>query len=239
MIREAIILAGGMGTRLREALPGLPKCMAPVNNIPFIDYLISYLLNRGIEHFIFALGHLHESIEEHIQKAYPALNVSFSVESQPLGTGGALLLACRQTTEKDVLVMNGDTLYAIDTETLSSFHHQHRALCTLALKPMKDFDRYGVVETDKDGHIRSFLEKKPYKSGMINGGVYAIHVPAFLALGLPEKCSFEKDFLERYSGSEKMMGLPDEGYFIDIGIPEDYRRANTELPERFPQIRKS
>jgi D-glycero-alpha-D-manno-heptose 1-phosphate guanylyltransferase len=236
MIREAIILAGGLGTRLRDALPDLPKCMAPVNDIPFIDYVISNLQKQGIEHFILALGHRHEPITKHIAAAYPQLKTTFSVETEPLGTGGAILLACQQATEKDVLIANGDTLYAADTSSLASFHRQHHAVCTLALKPMKDFDRYGVVETDKDGHILSFLEKKPYRSGLINGGMYALHIPSFLSLGLPKKCSFEKDFLEKFAGSQKLMGIPDDAYFIDIGIPEDYKRAAEELPVRFPNI---
>ena len=239
MIREAIILAGGLGTRLRDALPDLPKCMAPVNNIPFIDYVISHLRKQGVEHFIFALGHRHEPITKHITDTYPDLKVSFSVEKEPLGTGGAIRLACSLATEKDVIVANGDTLYTIDANSLASFHRQHHALCTLALKPMKDFDRYGVVETDKDGHIQSFLEKKPYQAGLINGGMYALHVPAFMSLELAEKCSFEKDFLEKYAGSEKLMGVPEDAYFIDIGIPEDYKKAAVELPDRFPNIHTS
>lgn len=236
MIREAIILAGGLGTRLKDAVPGLPKCMAPVSGRPFLDYLITYLKEQGIGRFIFALGHMHEQIEDHIRKNHPGLDVSFSVEREPLGTGGALLLACKQVTEPDVFIMNGDTLYNVSIEPFSSFHRQHGALCTIALKPMKDFDRYGVVETDKDGHIISFLEKKPYRAGLINGGVYALHVSSFLKLGLPAKCSFEKDFLETYVGSMKMMGMPDDSYFIDIGIPEDYERAGRELPALFPKM---
>jgi D-glycero-alpha-D-manno-heptose 1-phosphate guanylyltransferase len=239
MIRESIILAGGLGTRLRDAVPGLPKCMAPVNHIPFLDYVIAHLQKEGIEHFILALGYMHESIEEHVRKKYPELRISFSVEKEPLGTGGAIRQACGKATEKEVLVVNGDTLYAVNVSAVSSFHHQHEALCTLALKPMEDFDRYGVVETDKDGHIRSFLEKKPYRSGMINGGVYALNAPSFLKLPFPEKFSFEKDFLEKYVGSEKLMGIPDDAYFIDIGIPEDYQRAGTELPALFKDLLKA
>jgi D-glycero-alpha-D-manno-heptose 1-phosphate guanylyltransferase len=120
-------------------------------------------------------------------------------------------------------------MFKTDTSKLLSFHRQQHSDCTLALKPMHNFDRYGVVEINKDGYIQSFKEKKFYAQGLINGGVYALNVPRFLSVDLPEKFSFEKDYLEKYFSAQKMMGLVQDEYFIDIGIPEDLAKADREF----------
>jgi D-glycero-alpha-D-manno-heptose 1-phosphate guanylyltransferase len=112
---------------------------------------------------------------------------------------------------------------------LTAFHQQHQAHCTLALKPMQHFDRYGVVELQENGAIKSFKEKQFYESGLINGGIYALQVDAFLNEGLPSKFSFEKDYLEQFYTVRPMFGIVQDAYFIDIGIPEDFERANREL----------
>jgi D-glycero-alpha-D-manno-heptose 1-phosphate guanylyltransferase len=228
-IKEAIILAGGLGTRLRSAVPDLPKCMAPVNNKPFIGYVIDYYAAQGIKQFIFSLGYKHEAIENYLNQTYPSLSKQYVVESEPLGTGGAIRLACGVATEKTVLVLNGDTIFNIELATLADFHYQHDSHCTLSLKPMKNFDRYGVVELEPDNRIKSFKEKQFYDDGLINGGVYALNVPAFLQESMPDKFSFEKDYMELKYSHGYMHGVVQEGYFIDIGIPEDYERAQTEL----------
>lgn len=226
---ECIILAGGLGTRLRSAVPDLPKCMAPVSGKPFLQYLVDYLLKQGAGHFIFSLGYMHEVIESFLKQNYPALHYSLAVEDEPLGTGGAIRLACTKATHKNVVILNGDTMFAVDIQKLLAFHDQNDAACTLTLKPMYDFDRYGVVEINKDDYVQAFKEKKSYSSGLINGGVYALHVSRFLKLPFPAKFSFEKDYLEKYCAFQKMMGLAQDAYFIDIGVPEDYERAGREL----------
>ncbi len=228
-IKEAIILAGGLGTRLRSAVPDLPKCMAPVNNKPFIGYVIDYYAAQGIEKFIFSLGYMHEAIENYLNQAYPSLSKQYVVESEPLGTGGAIRLACGVATEKTVLVLNGDTIFNIELANLADFHCQHDSHCTLSLKPMTNFDRYGVVELEPDNRIKSFKEKKFYDNGLINGGVYALNIPAFMQESMPDKFSFEKDYMELKYSNGHMHGVVQEGYFIDIGIPEDYVRAQREL----------
>ncbi len=233
MIREAIILAGGLGTRLRSAVPDLPKCMAPVAERPFIWFLMRYLKKQGIESFIFSLGYKNELIKEYLEKTFPGTMFTFVIEDEPLGTGGAIKLACDVALEPDVIIFNGDTLFETDIQKIAAFHLQHHATCTLSLKPMHDFDRYGVVEINKENYIQSFKEKKYYKSALINGGVYALNVAQFAELSLPEKFSFEKDFLEKYFASHTMMGLIQDQYFIDIGIPEDLEKANHEFPKRF------
>ncbi|MFI5134012.1 MAG: sugar phosphate nucleotidyltransferase, partial [Chitinophagales bacterium] len=180
-VKQAIILAGGLGTRLKDTVPDLPKCMAPVNGQPFLTYVIRHLLSQGIEKFIFSLGYRHEIIEEFLNTQYPTINFQCVVEQEPLGTGGAIKLSCQAATEKNVLILNGDTLYKTDSEALSAFHLSHDAECTLALKPMQSFDRYGVVELDENNTIASFKEKQFYRSGFINGGIYVLNVEKFLS----------------------------------------------------------
>jgi len=194
MIKEAIVLAGGLGTRLRSVVSDKPKCLAPVCGKPFLYYLLSFLRKNRIEKFIFSVGYKHELILDYLKEDFPDLNYKISLESEPLGTGGAIKLACSKTSEENIFVCNGDTFYKIDFNSFNQFHKEKKALCSLALKPMKDFDRYGVVELNEDNSIKSFKEKKFYSSGLINGGVYALNVERFLEENLPEKFSFETDF---------------------------------------------
>jgi len=228
-IKEAIVLAGGLGTRLRPAVPDLPKCMAPVNGRPFLSYIIDYYTSQGIEKFIFALGYKHEVIVGWIKQQYPALNVEYAIEKEPLGTGGAIQLAVEKAREKDLLILNGDTIFKIDLPMLTSFHEDNASACTLALKPMKDFERYGVVEINEEGLITRFKEKKHYQEGLINGGAYLLNVGRFRQQKRPSVFSFEKDYLERCYTFMPMYGCVQEGYFIDIGIPEDFEKAQTDL----------
>jgi D-glycero-alpha-D-manno-heptose 1-phosphate guanylyltransferase len=229
MIREAIILAGGLGTRLRSVVAGLPKCMAIVAGKPFLFYVINHLQKQGIEKFIFSVGYKYEFIEDYLKKEFPELQYQLSIEDEPLGTGGAIRLGCTRTSEQDVLALNGDTLFGVDIHRLIFFHHKMHAECSLTLKPMHDFDRYGAVELNDDHSIRSFNEKQFYESGLINGGVYALNVSEFIAKDLGRKFSFEKDYLEKYVEQHKIFGIAQDEYFIDIGIPEDYERAQIEL----------
>lgn len=226
---SVIILAGGLGTRLKNVVSDVPKCMAPVAGKPFLHFVIEYLLSQGVEKFIFAVGYKSHVIVDYVNDQYPLLNKQFSIEDEPLGTGGAIKQACGLASEKNVLVLNGDTLFKINVEQLLSFHNNKGADCTLALKPMQDVNRYGVVELNDDLSISAFKEKQPYKAGLINGGVYVLNVKGFLAEALPQKFSFEKDYLEQFFEKRKMYGLIQDEYFIDIGIPEDYERAKNEL----------
>jgi D-glycero-alpha-D-manno-heptose 1-phosphate guanylyltransferase len=231
MIKECIILAGGLGTRLKSAVPDLPKCMAPVAGRPFLFHIINYLRSQGIEKFIFSLGYMHEAIEKYLVENFSTLNYQCSIEAEPLGTGGAIQLACNKATETNILVVNGDTLFRADLKEAANFLHSRPAECTLLLKPMTTFDRYGVVETAEQGIVSSFKEKQFYQAGNINAGVYLLNVPAFLQKKFPNKFSFEKDYLEKYFTQQSVYGLVQDVYFIDIGIPEDYNRAQQELSQ--------
>lgn len=228
-ISEAIILAGGLGTRLRSEVPDLPKCMAPVAGKPFLSHVIDYFLGEGIERFIFSLGYMHEHIEKYLDETFPSLHKKYVVEKEPLGTGGAIRFACASASTENVLILNGDTIFKISVKELAKLHFQKKADCTLCLKPMKDFDRYGVVELDESNRVTSFLEKKFYTTGTINGGVYALRVESLMAKPFPEKFSFEKDYLEKEYQNGKLFGIEQNGYFIDIGIPEDFKKAQFEL----------
>lgn len=229
VIKEAIILAGGLGTRLRSAVPDLPKCMAPVNGKPFIAYVIDYLRLQGIEKFILSLGYKSEAIISFINQEYSGLSIQYSIEEEPLGTGGAIVFAAKIAIEENILITNGDTIFKVDVLELSKQHLNTNAECTLSLKPMQQFDRYGVVELNAIQQVISFKEKKYYDEGLINGGLYALHLPQFFQKKFEEKFSFEKDYLEKYFSEQKMYGCIQNGYFIDIGIPEDYQKAQNEL----------
>src|SRR3954468_10924319 len=246
-ITEAVILAGGLGTRLRSVVPDLPKCMASVNGKPFVFYVIKHLHKQGIEKFIFSFGYKHKVIIEYIETLrvdYKTQNsfhttqnllftVEYSIEEEPLGTGGAIKGGSTLSKEKNVLVVNGDTLFKVDIKKLIDFHVLNDAHCTLSLKPMKEFDRYGVVELNDDLSIKHFQEKKFYEEGLINGGMYMLNVNKFLEEDLPTKFSFEKDYLEKFYRHRKMYGVVQDEYFIDIGIPEDYTRAQVDLVNEF------
>ena len=233
-MKEAIILAGGSGFRLQSVNPDLPKALVPIAGKPFLHYLITHLQNQGIEKFIFALGYKHELIEQYLLENYPALiqnnHIQFSIETEPLHTGGAIQMALTKTSEQHVLIVNGDTLFLADLKALTDFHLQQQAVCTLALKPMFFFERYAVVEIDNNGRILSFLEKHYYEKGLINGGVYIMNTAAFLSLNLPAFFSFEKEYLHKYVSVLPIMGLVQDSYFIDIGIPEDLKKAQVEFP---------
>lgn len=228
-IKQAIVLAGGLGTRLREAVPDLPKCMAPVAGRPFLYHVINYLRRQGITSFIFSLGYKHEVIEQYLKDEFHTLDYQCVIETEPLGTGGAIQLSCRHASEKQVLVTNGDTLFKVNLAELASFHKAQDADCTLALKPMKNFDRYGMVEINKKGIVESFREKQFYTDGLINGGVYLLNVERFLAHSYPLKFSFEKDYLEQQVEQGTLSAQAQDGYFIDIGIPDDYNKAQSDL----------
>lgn len=239
---EAIILAGGLGTRLRSVVSDLPKCMAPVAGRPFLYYVINYLQSQGVRKFIFSLGYKHEAIEDYLKQRFATVPYQVVIEEEPLGTGGAAKAACSKATEKNVLLANGDTMFKIDIDELLKLHEEKNSPCTFSLKPMKNFDRYGVVELNDDRSIKAFKEKQYYESGLINGGLYAINVEQFLKEDLAEKFSFEKEYLEKKYTERKMYGLVQDKYFIDIGIPEDFNRAQTEFkspPLNLKKIDKS
>jgi D-glycero-alpha-D-manno-heptose 1-phosphate guanylyltransferase len=221
---DTIVLAGGLGTRLRDTVPDTPKCMSPVSGDPFLNYVIRYLHHQGVGRMIFSLGYMHEVITNHLQASFPKITKEFSVEEIPLGTGGGILHT------DTLIVMNGDTFFNLDLKNFIDFHIEKNADVTIALKPMAHFSRYGSVIMNKNMQIDAFIEKQYVADGFINGGVYAIRKEWLSGLGLPEKCSFEKDILEIQVTRGGMYGFVSDSFFIDIGIPEDYAKAQYEVP---------
>jgi D-glycero-alpha-D-manno-heptose 1-phosphate guanylyltransferase len=230
MITEAIILAGGLGTRLKPVVAELPKSLAPVADKPFLAYLLDYAKKQGIEKFIFALGYKTEQVESFVKEYLKEGSYIFSVEEEPLGTGGAVFKACGKVSSENAIVLNADTFFGVTFSNLAIIHELRKADCTLALKPMTTFDRYGIVEIDKQ-IVTGFSEKKYHETGLINGGVYALSAARFLHKIFPSVFSFEKDYLEKEYAGRKILGLISDAYFIDIGIPESYERAQGELIE--------
>jgi D-glycero-alpha-D-manno-heptose 1-phosphate guanylyltransferase len=232
MIKEAILLAGGLGTRLKKTVPDLPKPMAPVNGRPFIEYVLDYLIKNDVRKFILSVGYKHEAFASHFANDYKGCQVLFSVENEPLGTGGGIKKALEYVESPEVLILNADTFFKFDIYGFYQSHKKTNADLTIALRQMKDIGRYGSVDVDEEMRVTGFSEKSnTSKSGYINGGVYLIKKDIFSVLGLPEKFSMEKDFLEVYYNTLKICGFPSRGYFLDIGIPEDYEKAQHDLKE--------
>jgi D-glycero-alpha-D-manno-heptose 1-phosphate guanylyltransferase len=223
---EAVILAGGLGTRLRGTVPDLPKPMAPVGGTPFLRYLLEWLAEYPVSRLIFSIGYMPESIMDYFGDSFNGIPLEYAIEEEPLGTGGAIIRACGKISEPDFLVINGDTYFPVDLSELYSFHTRQSAFITIALKRMKDFSRYGAVECT-DETIIQFHEKKLCRDGLINGGIYAINRKRILSYNLPEAFSFEKEILEKSAGTGDLRGIVFDEPFLDIGIPEEYHRAGT------------
>lgn len=231
MNKEALILAGGLGTRLRSLVPNAPKPMADINGKPFLSYLLRDLAQKGFRSVILAVGYKADSIKDFFGESFEGVTISYSVETEPLGTGGAVKKALRQIQENDFFIMNGDTFFDVPYDLLSQFYRERGSEFTLVLKKVTDSDRYGSVVFDNDLKVVSFREKQFLYEGYINGGVYISNKDYLKALfdSYPARFSFEKDFLEKMKG--ELLAFPHDGYFIDIGIPEDYARAIRDFKE--------
>ncbi len=221
---EVIILAGGLGTRLQSLVNDIPKCMASVNGKPFLHYIFQYLIPFHPSRVILSLGYKHGIVEEWLQEAVLSFEVVTKVEIHPLGTGGAVKFAMSEVKEDAAVIINGDTFYDVDLSAMMTFYHSENREALLALKPMRQFDRYGSVRLEGN-KLTGFEEKKYCEEGMINGGIYVLSKTALDCF--PEKFSLEKDYFEKKASEGKLAGFISEGFFIDIGIPEDYQKAQT------------
>lgn len=225
---EAIVLAGGQGTRLRSVVADVPKPMAPIGARPFLSYVMEYLIAQGVEHIILATGYMHEVIESYYGASYQNAALTYSIEREPLGTGGGILQASRYAKTDDVCIVNGDTIFPVNLQSLVAVHTANQADITMSLKKMVDFDRYGVVRTAAS-RVIGFESKRYVQTGFINGGIYMMNIRSLQALRLPERFSFEADLLERYVAELRMYAYESDASFIDIGVPEDYRLAQAVL----------
>jgi D-glycero-alpha-D-manno-heptose 1-phosphate guanylyltransferase len=230
MIKEAILLAGGQGTRLQKVVSDVPKPMAPVAGRPFIEYVLDYLIKSGIEKFIFSVGYKADAFTLHFGKNYQGRQIEYSIEKTQLGTGGGIKKALGYATEKDVLVVNADTIFKVDIPEFYDQHKKTGADLSMALRYVDDVSRYGCVVTNEKRKVIAFSEKnKVSGEGNINGGVYIFKKDFFDSLNLPEVFSLEKDCMEKFIDDLRIVGFPSESYFLDIGIPEDYEKAKKEL----------
>ena len=230
----AIILAGGLGTRLRSVISDLPKPMAPVAGQPFLHYIFLYLQKQGITDVVLSVGYKSEVIKEFFGDKYAGINIRYAVENEPLGTGGGIRQAM-SLIDSDAYVLNGDTFFDVDLKDLYEFYTMRSSDIALALKRMHHFDRYGTVEIGNKDRVLQFQEKRYKAEGLINGGVYVINKNLFKKVEeiedtiLSQRFSFEKDILEKHLLPLHYQGKEFGGYFIDIGIPEDYERAQTDF----------
>ncbi len=225
---EVIILAGGLGTRLKEIVKDVPKPMASVGGKPFLWYIFKWLKNYHVSKVVVSAGSGSDKIIEYFDKEFQGIPLFYAVEEFQLGTGGAVRYALPLTNEKNILILNGDTYFPIDLNIFGFFHINNMNKISLALKPMKDFSRYGSVECT-DNKITRFNEKKYCHEGLINGGIYLLDRTYIESKKLPEVFSFEKEILENEADPENLKCMVFDTPFIDIGIPEDYYRAESIL----------
>lgn len=227
---KAVVLAGGFGTRLRSVVSDVPKPLAPIAGRPFLAWLVDALAAQGVTQVTLSVHHQWEKIRDYFL-AHPApVPVECVVEEIPLGTGGALRhVAAHRPSAEPVLVLNGDTYARVDLRALYQAHLAQPAPLTMVLRLIEDSGRYGTVDV-QGGTITSFNDGKEGVPGLINAGVYVIS-PGLFDLPLPPSFSFERDFLPGRLHSLQPQAFMAGDYFIDIGIPEDYARAQKELPE--------
>ncbi len=230
MIREAIVLAGGKGERLKEAVGDLPKPMAPVNDRPFLEYQLDYLDKWGIRQVVLSVGYKSDKIIAHFGESYKSMEVVYSVEDEPLGTGGAIKKAFGYIKGHAAFILNGDTYFDVNLQRVNDFRWIKETDTVIVLRYEDNVNRFGEVEFDNNNKIIRFAEKSGNdKEGYINGGVYLITKSYFNSFDLPERFSIETDFFRKYCNEEEFYGIRCFSYFRDIGVPEDYEKAQDEF----------
>ncbi len=221
---QAIILAGGLGTRLRSVVPDLPKPMAPVAGQPFLAHILDALVEAGFATVVLAVGYRHEVIRQHFGHAYRGLPLTYSVESSPLGTGGAIRLAAPHLKADPVFVLNGDTYLTLDYRAMHAAHLSAGVRLSVAVCAVLDVGRYGSVEVRAD-RIVGFREKGHSGPGLINAGTYLIGAELIAQIPEGRPHSFEQDLLVPQVATLRPLAFLTQGRFIDIGVPADYARA--------------
>jgi D-glycero-alpha-D-manno-heptose 1-phosphate guanylyltransferase len=231
---SAIVLAGGLGTRLRSEVPDLPKPMAPVNGRPFLAHQLDYWIGQGVRRFILSVGYRHEAISGFFGTEYRGVPVDYAIEETPLGTGGGLLLAAQHVADDEAfLVINGDTYFEVGLAELMRFHETAGADWTFALFRAQESGRYMGMELAPDCRILSLRSGTGTPGRLANGGVYLIGRKAVLAGAwrAGARLSLEDDILPAlFAQGTRLFGFECAGRFIDIGVPDDYRRVAQMLP---------
>jgi D-glycero-alpha-D-manno-heptose 1-phosphate guanylyltransferase len=233
LAHDVIVLAGGFGTRLREVVADVPKPMAPVAGRPFLDHLLHRLALQGASRVILSVGHMAHLIEDRYGAGFAGLDITCVREDHPLGTGGGIREALAAAGTQWVLVLNGDTWLDMPYGDFLAQVEQAHVPMGMVTRWVDDAARYGrcIVEGH---HVVVFGEKSGTGPGLINAGVYALRRDLFKPFELPESFSFETDFVAKHLSELRPFAYRSDGYFIDIGVPEDYRRAQAELPAQVP-----
>lgn len=228
----AIVLAGGLGTRLRSVVPDLPKPMAPVAGHPFLWWLLRTLSRQGVREVHLSVGYQAEAIAAAFSSPCFGMALHVVREEQPLGTGGAIANTLRQAGLDEAFVLNGDTLVMADLPQLLAHHHAHRSDVTMVVAAMDDVSRYGAVGFDSapPHRVTAFEEKGRAGPGFINAGVYVVRRDSLLAHDGPARFSFEHDYLNAKLRELQVHALPTRSRLIDIGVPDDYALAQTLVP---------
>ena len=224
---QAIILVGGLGLRLKSCLDNVPKALAEINGKPFLFWMLDYLKKQGITKIILATGHMSNKIESLVGDNWDGIEIIYSIESKPLGTGGAIKKALAQINSEEVFIFNGDTWLTIDLKNFAEAAKIAGSKIGVALAKVNNASRYGLVNL-KDGYIVKFIEKKTPSSGYINAGLYFLAKPFEILMPADSYFSFEERVLIPESNNSKLYGYKKTSNFIDIGIPEDFRRAQDE-----------
>jgi len=233
LINTAIILAGGFGTRLQGVIKDLPKPMAPINGLPFLNYQLNYLKHYGIKNVIISTGYLAEKITSCYGNDFNGIQITYSHEQVPMGTGGGIRLALEKCKDDLAIILNGDSFFDVDIQQFYNLHLHKSSQVSLALRKVENAARYGTIELNGEERVISFCEKNNIsKEGLINGGVYIIDKEIYLK-NTPAGSNFsvEKDFFEKQLKNILIKGFEFKGYFIDIGIPEDYEKAQNDFKE--------
>ena len=222
---EAIILAGGKGTRLKDVVRDIPKPMAPIHGKPFLEYLVIQLARWNIRDIVLSVGYKYEIIQDYFKdgKRWNA-TIRYSVEDSPLGTGGAIRESARLIDDDNFLVMNGDSYFDLDFDIFRTFHLSKKSSLSLALAARDDTDRYGRVTVDNSGKVIGFQEKSSDNPGLINSGIYFFS-RNMLSIFPPGNVSLEQNTLPQLIG-KGLYAMAINAFFIDIGIPNDYLFLN-------------
>lgn len=230
---SAIILAGGLGTRLRSVVPDLPKPMAPISGRPFLEHQLDYWIKQGVSHFVLSIGYRHEVIIDHFGNKYKGAELDYVVETTPLGTGGGLLLAVEKLGKNDpFLLLNGDTYFAVDLKKLAEFSAANDADWCFSLFRTNEEGRYMGLDISPQGQITSLKSSTERLDRLANGGVYWVNPRALLSekFAPGDKVSLEDDiFSAAMISGQRLLGIEFPGTFIDIGVPDDYHRASSLL----------
>lgn len=227
---DVVILAGGFGTRLQTVVSDVPKPMAPVCGKPFLEFIFLHLKKLGVKRVILSVGYKAEVIENYFGNSFQDIKVDYAHENEPLGTGGGILNTKPHWQNKHQVILNGDTFFSVDLNLALSIHQNKKADVSLCLKRMDNTSRYGTVELNESGRILKFEEKKAIPAaGVINAGIYIFNQEKINAFDFPQRFSIEKDFFEKQLQDLNIYGIVTDDYFIDIGIPEDYKKANEDF----------